>query len=186
MPDLRKIPVVWNGLTGLPGVSVFYSADPDDPTVALGAFFSAISNRFPNGLTWSCAGSGDTVDVATGVLTGSWTGGTPFSQSGSGGATAYAAGCGAYVKWGTPLVVDGRRVKGRTFLAPILTSEYQSDGTITSACLTTLQTAANTLEATGLLVVWHRPSPGGSNGIAATIDSATVPDQVTSLRSRRR
>lgn len=186
MADLRRVEVVWSGAWGLPGVSVFYSADPDDATAGLAAFFSSISNRFPNSLTWSCGTSGDTVDVATGTLTGEWTGGTAINQTGSGGTGAYAAGTGAYVQWGTPLIVGGRRLKGRTFLAPLLASEYQADGSITAACLTTLNTAAATLEALGKIVIWHRPSPGGSNGIAATVTSGNVPDQVTSLKTRRR
>lgn len=185
MVDLRRVPVVWSGLTGLPGLSVFYTFDPDDVTTNLATFFSAISNRFPNGLTWSCAGSGDTIESTTGHLSGSWTGGTPFSQTGSGGATGYAAGVGTFLIWQTPQIIGTRRLKGRTFLVPLLSTEYQSDGSINAATNTTFQTAANTLVGTAKLVVWHRPDPGGSNGLAVTTTAATLPDRVTSLRTRR-
>ena len=70
-------------------------------------------------------------------------------------------------------------------MCPLLASEFQTDGTITAACLNTLQTAANTLVAADVLSIWHRPSPGGSDGNSAPIEGATIADRVTALRSRR-
>jgi len=149
-------------------------------------FFGAVKGLIPSVTTITVPTNGDLVDDITGVLSGSWTGGT-------GGATActgagnYFAGVGAYINWGTPLIINGRRLRGRTFICPLTVNQSDSNGTLLAAAVTTLTTAASTLAATGHITCWHRPtSPGASNGASATITSATVPDQVTSLRTRRR
>lgn len=185
MPSLRRVEVTWTGLTGLPGLSVFYTDAASDVTTNLGTFFNAIKGAFPTGLSWSIPSTGDEVDVATGLLTGSWTGGTAATVA-AGPNTPYAAGVGAFIRWGTPLIIGGRRLKGRTFLAPLLSSLYDASGTIDNANLGTLQSAASTLAAAGKLVTWHRPSTlAPSGGASATITSAQVPDQVTWLKTRR-
>jgi len=68
-----------------------------------------------------------------------------------------------------------------------MNSAYDNQGTIVTGNRTTLQNAATTLAATSDIAVWHRPtSVGGSDGIGAVITAGDVPDQVTSLRTRRR
>lgn len=185
MADLRRVPVAWTTGIGGSGLSVFYSADPDDATASLGTFFNAIKASFPGAVQWTIPSSGDKVDVATGQLTGAWTGGTAATILATGGANVYPAGTGGYVRWQTPLVVGGRRVRGRTFLCPIINDQFDSGGTLNNTTVTNWQTAANALVSAGKIVVWHRPSPGGSDGIAATVTGAVVPDRVTSLRTRR-
>jgi len=185
MADLRVVKVIWNGATGLPGLSVFYSADPDDATASLGTWFTAIKGLFPTGMSWQIPSSGDKVDVATGQLTGGWTGGTAASIA-CNGSTTYAAGTGAFIRWGTGLIVGGRRLKGRTFLCPLTANQYDTDGTLLSASVTTINTATSTLVATNKLVVWHRPSSvAAANGVASTTTSGAVADLTSSLKTRR-
>lgn len=186
MADLRRIPVAWSGATGLPGVSVFYGPFGVDAGADLVTFFNAIKAFFTSGLTWQIPVAGDGITDSTGLITGSWTAGTGGTVVATGAGT-YAAGCGAYVNWGTSTIIGGRRLKGRTFLAPLVSSCYDSGGTITNANLTTMQTAASALAASTHLVIWHRPtSPGGVNGSSGTVTSGVLPDQVTSLKTRRR
>lgn len=184
--SLHRVEVVWNGLTGLPGLSVFYGANGSLLVADLNTFFTAIKGQFPNGLTWQTPSSGDIIDEVTGVLEGEWSGGAASSIVGSGGISAnYAAGVGAYINWGTATVTNGRRLKGRTFITNLLGSVYDPTGTIQTTTLTALQSAANALVSGGNLRIWHRPQGGGGGGFGA-VTSATVPDQVTSLRTRRR
>lgn len=183
MAIIERIVVTWQGAVGLPGVSVFYGDLGASANADIKTFFTSLVGLFPAGLTWTVPSSGDTIDDGTGALSSSWVnvaGGTVAATN----ATAYAAGCGAYVNWNTGSVVNGRRLKGRTFLAPLVSTMYDA-GTIVTANLTTMQNAANALVAAGNLLVWHRPGPGGA-GSSANPSSATVPDQVTSLRTRRR
>ena len=185
MASLRKVIVTWNGSTGLPGVSVFYSAAADDATANLGTFFTAIKTLFPSSLSWSIPAAGDEISDASGQLVGGWSGGTSASITGSGGAS-YAAGTGSYVQWGTATILSGRRLKGRTFLCPLTTSTYDSDGTITAAANTTINGALTTLVATNKLRIFHRPPVGTSaGGMSDVVTSGVLSDKVTSLKTRR-
>ena len=185
MATLRKVLVTWNGSTGLPGVSVFYTAAADDATANLGTFLTAIKTLFPSSLSWSIPAAGDEISDVTGQLVGGWTGGTAASVTASGGAT-YAAGTGSYVQWGTATILSGRRLKGRTFLCPLTSSAYDSDGTITAAANTTINTALGTLVATNKLRIFHRPPVGTfTGGTSDVVSSGTLSDKVTSLRTRR-
>ena len=187
MTSLAKVPVVWSGLPGFPGVSVFYSsaATGGSACAALFAFFTAIKGQFPTGLTWTFPTSGDVFDDSDGGLTGAWTGGTAAPVAANGGAGIYAAGTGSVVRWDTSAIVGRRRLKGRTFLCPLLSSVYDNNGTIQDPTVAAWQTAANTLVASGALHIWHRPSPGGSDGTSSSVTAAAVQDRVASLRSRR-
>ena len=182
---MRRLRVVWNGLGGLPGLSTFYYGVASPNVSDAVTFFTAIRSLFPTGLTWEIPSSGDEIDDATGTLTGGWLGTGGATVTANGGATAYAAGCGARVRWNTTVVVNGRRVKGGTFLAPLLATQYDGSGTIAAGGQATMQAAASAFAASGVAKgVWHRPSVLGS-GVYAAINDATVPDIVTSLRSRR-
>jgi hypothetical protein len=159
--------------------------DPDDVTTNLATFFNSVSASFPGAVTWNIPSSGDTIDELTGSLVGAWSGGTAAAITASGGGGAYVAGTGGYVIWQTADIFLGRRLKGRTFLCPVKDDQFDSSGTINNTSRTTWATAAGVLAAVGKLVIWHRPSPGGSNGGTGVVTAATVPDKVTSLRTRR-
>jgi hypothetical protein len=166
-------------------VSIFYSLFGTDATAALGTYFNAVKAFFPTAVSWAIPSSGDVVDENTGALTGAWTGGTAATVTGT-VAGAYAAGTGYYVNWITGSVRNGRRFRGRTFMAPIVVSSYDTTGTIDNSFLAQMQTAASALATAGVTVVWGRPSaPGASDGVTHAVISAVVPDKVTSLRSRR-
>jgi hypothetical protein len=149
------------------------------------AFFTAIRALFPTGLSWNIPSSGDEIDDATGQLTGGWLGSGGAVVTANGGATAYAAGTGTRVRWDTLVIAGGRRVRGGTFLAPLLASCYDGSGTIANANLASIQTAASAFAASGVAKgIWHRPV-NGAGGLYAAINTAQVPDKVTMLRSRR-
>lgn len=170
----------------MPGVSIFYSTDTTAPPLgALGAFFTALKASFPTGLSWTIPGSGDILDVATGVINGSWSAAGGSTVAASGVATSYAGPAGAMVRWNTSGIVNGRRVKGRTFLVPLIGSVYAS-GVVQAGTVTAIQSAANTLVsgAGADLRIWHRPT-AGVGGSAYPIASASVPNLATVLRSRR-
>jgi hypothetical protein len=186
MTDIERHVLNWTGASGLPGVSVFYATVGMAANADIKAFFTSILGFFPSGMQIAIPGSGDLIEDSTGDLTGVWSnpaGGGVLTGGGTGG---YAAGVGMYVNWRTGTIINSRRVTGRTFLCPITAAFYQSNGTITDANLAVVQGAADTLVAQDSILIWHRPSPGGSNGDSATPAAAQVPDQVTSLRTRRR
>lgn len=186
MAIIARVPVEWSGLPNLPGYSVFHWDFTVNPDLSdLTAFFTAVAGRFITGLTWRIPSAGDTINDADGSLAGSWVATGGGSVVSSAGAGQYAAGTGVRVRWETGTIVGKRRLKGATYMLPIAGAGYDNDGTITSTYLTTFQNAANTLVSAGGLLVWHRNTPGGSDGTSAAVVSAVVPDRVSSLRTRR-
>lgn len=185
MTTMRRLRVEWNGLSGLPGISTFY-VGPASPNVsAFVTYFNAVKALFPSALTWNIPSSGDEIDDATGALTGSWVGSGGGSVVATGGVNPYAAGVGYVTSWQTGIIHGGRRVKGRTFMAPTVTGMFDTNGTLTGPNLATAQAAASALAASGVAWgVWSRPTVGRA-GLYCAVNAATVADQVTSLRSRR-
>lgn len=185
MTTMRRLRVSWNGLGGLPGLSTFYYGVATPNVSDAVTFFNAIKALFPTGLSWDIPSSGDEIDDATGELTGGWIGSGGGSVAATGGSGNYAAGVGTRIRWDTLVITGGRRVRGGTFLAPLLGSCFDSSGTVNNANLVTLQAAASAFAASGVAKgIWHRPV-NGSGGLYAAINSAVIADKVTMLRSRR-
>jgi hypothetical protein len=188
MTTMNRVSVTWQSWPGAPGVTQLYltggivQANVD----AIRAFFQAFVGSLPSGLVIQVPASGDTIDDATGNINGAWSVATTPSNVTGTGAGAYAGNAGAVIHWLTGDVVNGRRVRGRTFVVPIIGTAYDAAGSLSSTTLTTLQTAANGL-VTAIdpnFAVWHRPTQFAV-GSSHSIISARVPDLAVSLRSRR-
>lgn len=135
-------------------------------------------------IVWSFPSEVLELDTSTGVLTEVIPVTPPASVS-STGTGAYAAPAGARWDWGTPAIVAGRRLKGRTFLVPIAGAHYDSVGTLTSGAIGSMTTAGTAFIDDGIFVssnpvVWSR-----THGVVADITTFTIPDQVAVLRSRK-
>lgn len=187
--NMFRMNCAWQNWPGAPGVSTFYvdtGTDISTATDALRAYFNAHIALLPAGLTIQVPSNGDTISDADGTITGAWSDGTPVTVVTATGAGAYAGNAGAVVHWLTTGLVGGRRVRGRTFLVPLVASAYESNGSLSAATLTTLNTAAGTLVgALGSgMRIWHRPKPPAA-GSSFDVDNHRVPDLSVSLRSRR-
>lgn len=183
-----RIRAAWQNWPGAPGVSTFYQ----DPAVAqadaatVRTFFNALAALLPSGLTVTVPASGDLIEENTGQLSGSWSV-TPAPTVVTGtGAGVYAGNAGGVCHWLTSTVVRGRRVRGRTFVVPLIGSAFAADGSLSSSTVTTMAGAASALLAAtpNHFVVWNRPRPG-IPGTKAPATSSSVPDLAISLRSRR-
>lgn len=185
---MKRHRVSWSGtpVTG-PGLSTFYEA----PSSAVGgaddiqAFFEAIKAYVPTGVQWTIPSNGDLIESTTGALAGSWsdpgTGGTVTAT----GLGQFANGVGTRIVWNTDGLFHDRRVKGSTFIVPLVVSAYEGAGNITSGALAALQAAADGLVAAMPdMKIWSNPR-GGVDGEVSQVLSATVPDRVSWLRSRR-
>lgn len=181
MVTLAKIPVVWSGFVGGPGVSTFYTLTTGTPPVAaFRTFFDSIKTMLPSVARIQVPSTGVTVDSATGQTNGAWSAGVSAVVAGT-GAAAYSAPTGAIVNWRTGVWTGGREMRGKTFIVPLDNGNYQNDGTLLSASVTTLQTAAGALIASAPdMKVYSR-----HYGAVAAISSASVPDKCVVLRSRR-
>lgn len=197
---INRVRVLWSGFSGAPGYSNFYfdtAAAP--PLAALQTMFTAFKPFFTAGpppLTWQVQNSGDTLDETTGKITGAWTGALQPAIVATGASANYVGSAGAVITWRSSTPVGGRRPVGKTYLVPLMTNQFDTDGSIIPATLTAILNAALTFvtAAAGSLLIWHRPvyntvpSPPVlvRPGSTVVCIGALVPDLAAVMRSRRR
>lgn len=203
MAAIQRQRVVWTGFPGSPGLSTFYFTDAAPQQGALRAFLAAVAGSLPNDVTLTLQPGGDVIEDSTGVITGVWAGTlqTPITPTGS--AVGYAAPVGMLHRWETLKIVGGRRLRGRTYLVPARGDAYQSDGSLLDTVLAGQLGASSAFIAsvTPNLLVWQRPraartayvdgrgiphkAVSGRLGTSAVVVTASMPDKVVVLRSRR-
>ena len=184
--EINRVNVAWQGWPGAPGVSTFYVQDMGPTAVdGISSFFGALIGILPSGLTITVPSTGDVIEDTTGQIVSSWSA-TPATPVRTGtGPGVYSGVSGAVIHWLTSGVVRGRRVRGRTFIVPIVGSAYDAQGSLSTAALTTLQGAANGLDAAVAgLTVWSRPT-GFASGSNHVVTGTRVPDLAVTLRTRR-
>lgn len=198
MPEVLKVKTTWSGFVGSPGYTNLYFSEfvgeGYDQSIADGAvaktraFWDGIKSTLPTTVTLTVDPVVEIVQSDTGNLVGFFNVAPPATVVGTASGN-YAAVAGACISWGTNGVRNGRRVRGRTFIVPLAGMAYDVNGSLGSAYLGVLQTAANTLigvSGTGDLAVWSRPSgPGASDGVSYTVESARINDKTAFLKSRR-
>lgn len=187
MANLARVRVEWSGTPVVGGgLSTFYFREEGSGwTAALSNFFDGIKGVFPSLLVWRIQGSGDLIDEVSGALSGTWTEGLDLTVSAT-GVGQYPLGVGARVVWNTNGLTNGRRVKGSMYLAPLLSGQFEGSAALVPALVTLLNTEANDL-ADSLdytMGIWTQ-AKAGAGGKFQAVDSASVPDKVSWLRSRR-
>jgi hypothetical protein len=186
---LHRVVLEWAGtaVIGRAVTVLHYDAteDPAPPVAAIKSALTASAALFPSGMNITVPNSGDTIDDADGELTGVWT----SSGGGTVGGTTVGVtvlGVGACITWHTGAIVDGRRLRGRTFLVPLAATVWEANGTFSAGALASLKVLSDALMATGGLGVWHRPTtPGGIDGTSSSVLSNTITDKPAILTSRR-
>ena len=192
-----RVETTISGTTGAPYLSVMhFEVETEPPGVqdavdAVGAFWTALSAYLANDLSWTV--SGDVVEfnsddgVATAFHSVTPASGT-FSEAGE--KIPFVAQ--VLVRWGTAGVVNGRQVRGRTFL-PGLTQGGIDEGRVLASTQTAIASAAAALvaDADAELGVWSRPLWNEAHteivreGSFHAVTSASVWDQFASLTGRR-
>lgn len=183
MASINEVRVTWTNWSGGPGVSTFYGDDVATLRSALGDFIAGIDQLVPGQVAITVPSEGRVLNDLTGELVGYWTDGVPINESNV-LTQAFGAPAGACINWLTNGVVAGRSVRGRTFIVPLASGAYDTDGTLTATTLGDLRTAAAALAASGTMSIWSRPRIGlpGSHHL---VQSSRVNDRVSILTSRR-
>jgi hypothetical protein len=140
-----------------------------------------------NGVVITPVASVDVLNSATGVLEATLPAGSPATVTGSGTGSLPSATM-ALLKYNTNAVLNGRFLKGRSFIGPLSTL-VNSNGNPTAALSASLVTAAGFLGTGGTasaLVVWHRPTDLlPASGIVSPVTSYGTATEFAVLRSRR-
>lgn len=183
--------IVWSNFPGAPGYTNFFTGTSVVDSTPFKTFFtgavgSGASCLLPSGTVLTFPSSGDQIEEATGKIVGTWTGTAPSVLTSGPHSNNFPGGAGAQIQWLTSLIVAGRRVRGSTFLVPLVVTAYDSNGSLQTATQGAIQSAGTALIAAlaGELKVFSRPRPtiAGAN---AQVIASRVPDLAVSLRSRR-
>lgn len=193
MVSMLRGRAVWQGFTGAPGyTNWFWDYSTGTPVQAelelttMHDFFNVLKAQLPTDVTISFQTDMALIDSTSGQQTGQVSVADPGQVTGT-GSGAYASPTGALVRWTTDVFRNGRQVRGRTFLVPLIASSYDTTGSLTPAAVTLFQTAANGSLTSGDLprVVFSRPPAGGGAGAATAVTGFVVPDLAVILRTRR-
>lgn len=197
MTNIDRIRVALTGFIGAPGVCTFYGTNGPSLFPAVQAMWGSLATKMPPTVSVTVEPFGDSIEDTTGAITGSWSI-APATGFAGGASGPYSAPSGACLTWLTDSVLDGRRIKGRTFLVPLSDFIYDNDGTLKGSDVIDLRAtcAAYVAAAAGAAVVWHRPRKAsiatptrparvarlGGHGV---ITGSSVKDKIAVLRSRR-
>lgn len=188
--NLVQVSAVWSGFVGAPGYSNFYAeSDGNAPASAavlhsaVHDFFAAVSGNLPAVVRidfptlWREFSDANGETIAEGTI------GSPAAQVAGSSGAAFAANSGVLIEWLTGQFIAGHRLRGRTYLVPMV-GFFGADGTLDATASGYLHGYAQDLLDVGLVnVVWHRPV-GGSGGSSAQITAPRVSDTACVLRSR--
>lgn len=182
--------------TGLPGLNTFYfngsnptpvTADATDVCARVRAFWNAIISLCPTGQLASVQPNVDLIDSVDGQLAGGLTATTPALVTGTGGTVAPTA-TQMLLSLETGVIVNGRRLRGRSFIGPCAIGVVSSSGALGAAQQITLTNAANTMisgSTTSFPVVWHRKKDDTHLGTNAAVTAFLAKQTLAVLRSRR-
>lgn len=175
--------------------SSWTASQVDSARSSLSTFFSGIQGYLPDDVTIQIPATQQLVDELDGQIAGELTGTTSIASRVGTAAGEFANGVGASIQWNTDLFVAGRRVRGRTFLVPLTLGIFDVDGTLDTAFISALNTAAtglrtNLSSVNGGLQVWSRPRAATESlparaGSLHPVVSSTVADKASWLRTRR-
>jgi hypothetical protein len=199
MAQMAKVTINWTGFPGGPGFTNLFFRDfsgsgaidqaiVDDAVSKTDTWLAAWKASLPNSVTTGVDPTVEAIEETTGELQSFYTG-TPAAASVGTGGTSYSSPSGAVVSWYTSTVRNGRRMRGRSFMVPLSTTAYETDGTLTTSKLATWTTASTALIGVGTaadLGVWGRPTTqGGTDGQWALVTATKIPDMAAILTSRR-
>lgn len=185
---IQRLRCEWGGtaVEG-PGLTTFYAEADGTLAIQVGAggFFDAVKFMIPVGTTITIPQGGDEIDEATGALVGTWGTSSLTTITGT-GTGSFAQGVGARVVWQTGGIVGGRRVRGSTFVCPIVVTQFESNGTLANTALQGLNAGITAMMAQvpTQMRIWSRPVAGRA-GTVSTVTAGNAPDKVSWLRSRR-
>jgi hypothetical protein len=191
-----RVRFLLSAIEGLPGVHTTYwtgasstpvAADALDVSARVRAFWNSLATSLAAGLVVTTSTSVDVIDSASGTLLSTLPPGSPANVTGTGSGSLPSATMGL-LKLATSVVLNGRFLKGRSFIGPLSTT-VNSLGNPTPAFNTALLTAAGfygTGATASTLQVWHRPTALlPVSGIVAPVTSFGTSTEFSVLRSRR-
>jgi hypothetical protein len=190
--DMIRIRTALDIVPGNPMVSTMYfdstATDPPTAASAVSDFWDALAPLLGTALAYQVEGTCEFIQDTTGNLVGSDTTGTFAAENGSAGGNLLPYATQGLIRWGTGAIVNGRVLKGRTFI-PGLTEDANTAGYPLAATVTAINVAAGDfIAAAAGFGVWSRPVATGPHTRAGAFHNAytwSTWGQFAVLRSRR-
>lgn len=190
-----RVTTTLTGFSGAPGYWRHYFKDvsglvgPAMPQLCVDRVRDAVvagGVLFANSVTYNVSGLVDEIDEDTGQITGQQSV-TPRTQTGAGAGTLGPIVVGLVAQWNTDDFVNGRRIRGRSFLNPIR-SAYTQNSAPQATELGLAQAFASKMDDPGATTVrfgvYTRPK-GAQPGAWHDVTTTNIPQKWTVLRSRR-
>lgn len=193
--DIIRVRTVLSGWSGGPGLNTFYfglasgsltNTEAADVVARVRAFWFAIKAMFPSTFTATVNPAVDTLDIASGNLTGGLAGGSPAVVTGTSAQGFGATPAMILMRGATGSVVNGRRLVTRSFIGPV-DSNQDSNGNPSSTATGLIVTGSASLltgSSAAFVGAWHRPV-SGAGGVFRGVSAYTCAPTFAVLRSRR-
>jgi hypothetical protein len=187
---MHRVRTVFTGIQGTPWLNtLFFDAaggTAQEAATAAGGFWGAVDAVMTTQVDWTTEPDVPQINEETGALI-QVTSTTPVTGTGAAVGEIGPVASQGLIRWRTSVVVNGRNLRGRTFV-PGLTVAAYDDGGVIAGTKTAIDVAAAALiaSATADLVIWHRPSvQGASDGSVAEVVTGSLWTQLATMRSRR-
>ena len=167
------------------------ATDGGNAAASIYAFYNGLTGHYPPDIVWHTNPTFSVIDLDSGTLVEYLNISNTIPDVVGAGGAGHAAGVGSSVTWRTSTVSSKRLMRGRAYLVPTSSFEFQNDGTVgpsVIAALNAAATAARNSFATYNLrfVLYHRPAKGATTGgKVGPVTSFTIATQPTLLRTRR-
>lgn len=188
MPNIRQILTDWTAPAGGGEVSVMYfHADSAvaDQRAALASFWTDVQGALTSTTSWRIRDDGVELDEATGTLTGAWGSAVVYSDSGDQATQPVADASQALLRWNTTTVINGRFLKGRTYVPGVAAANLVGGNLSAGMQAAYAGFIGDFLDALVGFSVWHRPK-GVDPGQAISVTSGSLWEEMAVLRRRRK
>lgn len=204
---MLRVRTTLTGWDGAPGLVTNYFGAMTENSEGAGLAIAYVHDLFgsvygqllSNAVTWTVQREVDVMTASNGEVTNTFTVTGSDSSTGGGGANIAPTAVAALMQWKTATFLEGRRLRGRTYVSPLAAAAIDSNGhlgsTLRTAVLADLATWLTTFDGTDVPVVWRRPRPAdpdhlpepveARDGDTAPIVSADVASVLAVLKSRR-
>jgi hypothetical protein len=160
---INQVLTRWSVPNGAADVTTVMNFDEGTPVAqqraALATFWEDASEALNQNVVWTIEGAGRILDEATGTLVGTWADGPPITGAGASAGTGVVANATMLlVRWRAPMIVNGRRLQGRTFI-PGASDDANQAGEVEPLTVAGLTASAQALVNAGVgFGIWSRPA----------------------------
>lgn len=185
----REIITDWQTVAGSGFASVMYfdtqHTQGQQRTAVANMWAAFAANQLSNTVHYAVRTDGRELNDTTGQLEGLWSEALIHTGQGQGTGQPVADATQVLIQWHTAAIINGRLLRGRTFV-PGMGAVSLAGGNILTGAVTVMQTATQALVNAGVgFGVWHRPVQF-AGGSFAPVANSTVWPELAVLRRRRR